>query len=48
MEMLRLVLSIKKWYSSFIKKVLVFEKTSSKVEISKMFKIPSDCCLKTG
>ena len=42
-----LVLSTKKRYSNFLKKVFVFQKTSFKVKVLKMFKISSNCHIKT-
>ena len=41
-----LVLSIKIWYSSFFKKVFVFQKIYFKVKVLKTFKISSDCHMK--
>ena len=38
-----LVLSAKKEYSSFLKKVFVFQKIYFKVKVFKTFKISSDC-----
>ena len=42
-----LVFSTKKRYSSFLKKVFVFQKICFKVEVLKMFKISTDCYIKT-
>ena len=42
-----LVLSTKKWYSDFLKKVFVFQKICFKVKVFKMFKISFDCQIKT-
>ena len=42
-----LVLSIKKRYSSFLKKVCMFQKICFKVKTLKAFKICSDCHIKT-
>ena len=42
-----LVLSTKKLYSSFLKKVFVFHKIFFKVKLSKMFKVFSDSHIKT-
>ena len=36
-----------KWNSSFLRKVLVFQKTSFKVKVLKTFKIASGCHIKT-
>ena len=41
------VLWTKKSYSNLLRKVLVFQKTYFKVKVLKMFKIPSDCHIKT-
>ena len=41
-----LVLSTKKRYSSFLERICVFEKIYFKVNVSKMFKISSDCNIK--
>ena len=38
-----LVLSSKKWYSSFLKSVCLFQKFYFKVEVLKSIKISSDC-----
>ena len=42
-----LLLSTKRWYSSFLKKVFVFQKPCFKVEILKTFKISTNCHIKT-
>ena len=42
-----LVLSTKKRYSTFLKKVFVFEKICFKVKILKTLKISTDCHIKT-
>ena len=42
-----LALSTKKWYSSFVKSVSAFQKTCFRVWILKIFKISSDCLIKT-
>ena len=42
-----LVLSTKKRYSSFSKKVFVFQRIFSKVKVLKTFKIFTDCYIKT-
>ena len=42
-----LVLSPKKRYSSFLKKVFLFQKIYFKVKVSKTFKISTDCHIKT-
>ena len=42
-----LVLPTKKQYSSFLKKVFVFQKICFKVKVLKMFKISTDCHIKT-
>ena len=42
-----LVLSTKKHYSSFFKKVLVFQKICFKVKVLIMFKMFTDCDIKT-
>ena len=39
-------LSSKTWYSSFVKKFFVFQKTCFRVKALKMFKISSDCLIK--
>ena len=44
--LLILVLSTKKWYSSFLKSVCVFQKIYVKVKVLKSFKISSDCHIK--
>ena len=41
------VLSTKKRYSSFLKKVLVFQKICFKAKVLKMFKVSTDCHIKT-
>ena len=41
-----LLLSTKKWYSSFFKSVCVFQKIYFKVKVLKSFKISSDCHIK--
>ena len=41
-----LVLSPKKRYSSFLKKVFLFQKIYFKVKVSKTFKISTDCHIK--
>ena len=41
-----LVLSAKKWYSSLLKSVYVFQKIYFKVKVLKSFKISSDCHIK--
>ena len=41
-----LVLSTKKWYSSFLKRVFVFQKICLKVKLLKTFKISTDCHIK--
>ena len=41
-----LVLSTKKWYSSFLKSVCLFQKIYFKVKVLKSFKISSDCHIK--
>ena len=41
------VLRTKKWYTSFLRKVLVFQKTCFKVKVLKTFKIPTDYHIKT-
>ena len=41
------LLSTKKRYSSFLRKILVFQKTCFKVKVLKTFKIPSGCHIKT-
>ena len=41
------MLSTKKWYSSFLKKVLLFLKIYFKVKVLKMFKIFTDCHIKS-
>ena len=41
-----LVFSTKKWYSSFLKEVFVFQKICFKVKVLKMFKISTDCHIK--
>ena len=38
-----LVLSTRKWYSIFLKKIFVFEKIYFKVKVLKTFKISIDC-----
>ena len=38
-----LVLSTKKLYSSFSKKIFFLQKTCFKVKVLKTFKIPTDC-----
>ena len=38
-----LVLSTKKWYSIFLKKIFVFDKIYFKVKVLKTFKISIDC-----
>ena len=43
-----LVLSTKKWYSSFLRKVFVFQKISFKVKVLKTLKIFTDCHIKTS
>ena len=35
-----------KWYSSFLRKAFVFQKTCFRVTVMKTFKIPSDCHIK--
>ena len=40
------VLSTKKQYSSFSKKLFVFQKASFKVRVMKIFKISIDCHIK--
>ena len=42
-----LVISTKKQYSSFLKKVLIFQKIRFKVEVLKTFKIFTDSHIKT-
>ena len=42
-----LVLSTKKRYSSFLKKVIVFQKICFKVKVLKSFKIATDCHINT-
>ena len=42
-----LVLSTKKCFSSFLKKVFVFQKIYFRVKVLKTFKIPNDCHIKT-
>ena len=42
-----LALSTKKRYSSFLKKVFVFQKTCFKIKVLKTFKTFSDCHIKT-
>ena len=42
-----LVLATKKSWSSFLKRVCIFQKICFKVKIFKMFKISSDCYIKT-
>ena len=42
-----LVLSTKKCFSSFLKKVFVFQKIYFRVKVLKTFKIPIDCHIKT-
>ena len=42
-----LVLSTKNWYSSFLKKVFVFQIFYFKVKVLKMLKISTDCHIKT-
>ena len=42
-----LVLSTKKRYSSFLKKVSVYQKIRFKVKVLKTFKISTDCYIKT-
>ena len=42
-----LVLSTKKGYSSFLKKVFIFQKSCFKVKVLKTFKIFTDCRIKT-
>ena len=41
-----LVFSTKKWYSSFLKSVCLFQKIYFKVKVLKSFKISSDCHIK--
>ena len=41
------VLSTKKRYSSFLRKVFVFQKICFKVKVLKSFKISTDCYIKT-
>ena len=45
--LLFLVLSTKKWYSSFLKKVSVFQKIYFIDKVCKTFKTSSDCHIKT-
>ena len=42
-----LVLSTKKRYFSFLKRICVFQKNCFKVEVLKRFKISNDCHIKT-
>ena len=42
-----LVLSTKRWYSSFLKKSFVFQKICFKVKVLKTFKTFTDCRIKT-
>ena len=42
-----LMLSTEKQYSSFLKKVFVFQKIYFKVKVLKTFKISTDCHIKT-
>ena len=42
-----LVLSTKKWYSSFLLKVFVFQKIRFKAKVLKTFKLFTDCHIKT-
>ena len=42
-----LLLSTKKRYSSFLKKVFVFQKICLKIKVLKSFKISTDCYIKT-
>ena len=42
-----LVLSTKKQYSSFLKKVFIFQKICFKVQVLKNFKLATDCHIKT-
>ena len=41
-----LVFSTKKWYSSFLKSVCLFQKIYFKVKVLKLFKMSSDCHIK--
>ena len=41
-----LVISTKKWYPNFLKKVFVFQKTWIRVNVLKTFKIFTDCHIK--
>ena len=42
-----LLVSTKKWYSSFLKKVFVFQKICFKVKVLKTFETFTDCHIKT-